>query len=306
MSITVIVPTYRRPADLCRCLEALKAQKRPADQVVVTVREDDSETNTFLCSYHAGLLPLQIVTLTVPGVIAAMSAGLAQATGDIVALTDDDTAPYPDWLARIEAHFAADPKVGGVGGRDWQANDHRSRKVIGKIQWHGRVIGNHHLGVGAAREVDVLKGANCAYRAVPLKQIGFETRLRGEGAQVHWELALGLSMRRAGWKLIYDPVAAMDHFPAQRFDEDANHRGIFSALGLTNSVHNETLILLTHLPPIRRAAYLLWALLVGTWADPGLLQAPRLLARRDKNVWQRLCATYKGRFIAINIALQKQ
>ncbi len=304
MKMTVLVPTFRRPGDLRRCLEALKSQQRPADQIIVTVREDDAETNAFFGEYQPAPLPLQIVRLSVPGVLAAMSAGLASATGDIVALTDDDTAPYPDWLARIEAHFAADPKVGGVGGRDWQANDHRSRHVVGKIQWHGRVIGNHHLGVGEARGVDVLKGANCAYRAEPLKQIGFETRLRGNGAQAHWELALGMAMHRAGWKLVYDPAVALDHFTAQRFDADVNHRGFFNAPGLTDSVYNETLVLLTYLPPLRRAAFLAWTLLVGTWAEPGLLQVPRLLARRDKHVGGRLRATFAGRWGAATTAVR--
>ena len=304
MRMTVIVPTYRRPNDLRRCLEALKRQERPADQVLVTVREDDSETNTFLAGYDAATLPLQVVCLAVPGVLAAMGAGLAKAGGDIVALTDDDTAPYPDWLRRMEAHFAADQAVGGVGGRDWQANDHRSRRVVGKIQWHGRVVGNHHLGVGEAHEVDVLKGANCAYRAEPLKQIGFESRLRGTGAQVHWELALGMAMKRAGWKLIYDPAVAMDHFIAQRFDEDVNHRGYFNAAGLTNSAYNETLVLLTYLPPLRRAAFLAWAFLLGTWSEPGPLQVPRLLARRDRDVWGRLRATFAGRMGAISTVIR--
>ena len=302
MTISVLIPTYRRPQDLRRCLTALEAQTRMAEEVLVVVRDSDEETRAFLADFEHRLPGLRVVPVCVPGVLAAMSAGLAQATGDIVALTDDDTAPYPDWLARIEAHFAAGPKVGGVGGRDWQPNDHRSRPVVGKIQWHGRVIGNHHLGVGEAREVDVLKGANCAYRAGPLKKIGFEARLRGEGAQAHWELALGMAMRRDGWTLIYDPAIALDHFIARRLDNDANHRGYFSAPGLTNSVHNETLILLTYLPPLRRAAFLAWALLVGTWAEPGLLQVPRLLARRDRNTWNRLRATYAGRLEAVRAA----
>ena len=302
MHISVLIPTYRRPQDLRRCLAALNAQTRQAEEVIVVVRDTDAETRGLLADCPPALPGLRVITVCASGVLAAMTAGLEAAAGDIIALTDDDTAPFPDWLARIEACFDAHPEAGGVGGRDWQANDHRSREIVGKIQWHGRVIGNHHLGVGGPREVDILKGANCAYRAQPLKKIGFETRLRGGGAQVHWELALGLAMRRAGWKLIYDPAIALDHFPAQRFDDDANHRGIFSAAGLTNSVHNETLILLTYLPPLRRVVYLLWALLVGTWADPGPFQVPRLLVRRDKNVWQRLCATYKGRLLAINIA----
>lgn len=305
MKMTVIVPTYRRPHDLCRCLEAFKAQEWPADQVLVTVREDDSATNAFLREYDADPLPLQIVRLKAPGVVAAMNAGLQAASGDIIALTDDDTAPYPDWLERIEAHFAADPHVGGVGGRDWQPVERGSRRVVGKIQWYGRVVGNHHLGVGAAREVDVLKGANCAYRAEPLKRIGFESRLRGGGAQVHWELALGLAMRQAGWKLIYDPAVAMDHFIAQRLDADQNLRGIFNAEGIQNSAYNETLILLSYFPPLRRTVFLLWAFLIGTKGEPGPLQVPRLLVRRDRHVWSRSRATYIGRLAALQTVIRR-
>lgn len=304
MKMTVIVPTYRRPSDLSRCLEALKTQERPADQVLVTVREDDSETNAFLCEYNAALLPLRIVRLTAPGVVAAMNAGLAQADGNIVALTDDDTAPYPDWLRRIEAHFAADPKVGGVGGRDWQPVERGNQTVVGKIQWHGRVIGNHHLGVGGARNVDVLKGANCAYRADLLKKVGFESRLRGNGAQVHWELAVGLAMKQAGYKLVYDPAVALDHFIAQRYDADTNLRGKFNAEGIRDAAYNETLILLTYLPALRRIAFLLWAFLIGTRGEPGLAQVPRLMAMQDRNLRLRLGATYIGRFAALKTYLR--
>lgn len=299
MQMTVLVPTYRRPGDLCRCLEAFKTQQRPADQILVTVREDDTETDAFFQEYDAASLPLQIVRLTVPGVVAAMSAGLAEAKGDIIALTDDDTAPYPDWLERIEAHFAADSKIGGVGGRDWQPLERGDRLVVGKVQWHGRVIGNHHLGAGPAREVDVLKGANCAYRAEPLKRIGFDTRLRGGGAQVHWELALGMAMRREGWKLIYDPAVALDHFIAPRFDADQNMRGTFNAGGIQNSAYNETLILLSLLPPLRRATFLMWSFLIGSRGEPGLMQTVRLRLKRERHVGQRAKAAFQGKVSAV-------
>ena len=299
MTITVLIPTYRRPQDLQRCLTALEAQKCQAEEILVVVRDTDVETREFLAGYAPPMLGLRVVTVVSPGVLAAMNAGLAEATGEIIALTDDDTAPYPDWLARIESHFAADPCVGGVGGRDWQANDLRSRRVVGIIQWHGRVIGNHHLGVGEARAVDVLKGANCAYRAEPLKAIGFETRLRGGGAQVHWELSLGMAMRAAGWKLIYDPAVAMDHFPAPRFDADTNLRGIFNAEGISHSAYNETLVLLQYLPPLRRVVFLIWAFLIGTRAEPGMAQIPRLLLKGDRHAVERGLASLSGRYDAL-------
>ncbi len=120
-----------------------------------------------------------------------MSAGLEVARGDIVAITDDDAAPHPDWLARIEAYFSTHQGLAGVGGRDVVCHGEHpeggAREVVGKVQWFGRVIGNHHLGIGRAREVDELKGVNCAYRHAALRRVGFDERLRGTGAQVHWE-----------------------------------------------------------------------------------------------------------------------
>lgn len=299
MYISVLIPTYRRPQDLCRCLAALGAQTRPADEVVVVVRDTDTETRRFLANYPPVLSGLRVITVCEPGVLAAMTVGLAETSGEIVALTDDDTAPYPDWLERIEAHFVADPQVGGVGGRDWQPVERGNCEIVGIIQWHGRIIGNHHLGIGDARAVDVLKGANCAYRAKPLKRIGFETRLRGGGAQVHWEIALGLAIQQDGWKLIYDPAVALDHFPAQRFDADQNLRGIFNADGVHDSAYNEALILLHYMTPIRRAVFLVWAFLMGTRAEPGLAQVPRLFLRRDPHLRQRAGATFRGRASAL-------
>ncbi|MHC5721623.1 MAG: glycosyltransferase family 2 protein, partial [Nostoc sp.] len=39
MRNTVLIPTYRRPQDLSRCLLALQEQTKPVDQVIVVVRD---------------------------------------------------------------------------------------------------------------------------------------------------------------------------------------------------------------------------------------------------------------------------
>jgi cellulose synthase/poly-beta-1,6-N-acetylglucosamine synthase-like glycosyltransferase len=298
LTVTVVVPTYRRPQDLARCLQALHQQIRQIDEVIVTVRDTDSATWKFLEAFDPQALPLRTITVGVPGVIAAMNLGFAQAKGDIIALTDDDAAPRPDWVARLEAHFLANDRVGGVGGRDWvhqggQTLDD-SRPVVGKLQWFGRVIGNHHLGVGDARSVDVLKGVNMAWRRTAISGLRFDDRLRGTGAQAHFEIAFSLAVRRAGWTLIYDPLVAVDHYPAQRFDEDQRQQ--FNAIALENAVHNETLALLEHLSIQQRAAFLLWAVGVGTRASPGLLQWLRFLPKEGRLAQQKWSASLQGRW----------
>ena len=43
-AISVVIPSYRRPSDLRRCLGALTLQTRAADEVVVVLHGDDAET----------------------------------------------------------------------------------------------------------------------------------------------------------------------------------------------------------------------------------------------------------------------
>ena len=110
-----MVPTYRRPELLDRCLAALAAQTLPADEIEVIVvhdgpseaaramaegwrarwRRDDGPRLTFLSPPHRG-----------PA--AARNAGWRAAAADIVAFTDDDTVPDRAWLERALIAFSDD------------------------------------------------------------------------------------------------------------------------------------------------------------------------------------------------------
>ena len=298
MYITVIIPTYRRPADLLRCLEALKKQTRPSDEILVIVRNIDSETWSCLENYNLAPLPLQTVKVTLPGQVAALNAGLDKARGEIISITDDDAAPRPEWLAHIEAHFLSDPTLGGVGGKDWvYQNNHLlqgERSLVGRVQWFGRTVGNHHFGVGEPREVEILKGVNMSYRRSAIANLRFDERLLGTGAQVDNDLAFSLKVRQSGWKLIYDPKVEVDHYMTERFDEDQRNK--FNYIAMVNRVHNETLILLEYLPPIRRVVFLIWALFVGTRANRGVVQFFRFLPQEGCLAGRKLMASLQGRW----------
>ncbi|MFN6034351.1 MAG: glycosyltransferase family 2 protein [Dolichospermum sp.] len=298
MRNTVLIPTYRRPQDLYRCLKAREQQTKPVDQAIVVIRDTDTQTQQFLTQLHHHL-PLETVTVSQPGVVAALNAGLIKVNGDILSITDDDAAPHPEWLVKINTHFLADPHIGGVGGRDWIYQggklEDKSQPVVGKLQWFGRVIGNHHLGIGAPREVDILKGVNMSFRTQAIGELRFDERMKGNGAQVHFEMSFTLTLKRAGWKMIYDPSIAVDHYPSQRFDEDQRHN--FNDLALINLVHNETLILLEHLSPLRRIVFLFWSVLVGTRESLGICQWLRLFPEQGKLASKKLQASLEGRWL---------
>ncbi len=298
MILTVAIPTYRRPQDLANCLKALQHQTRRADEVLVVVRDTDIETWNFLGEFPDHTLPLRTLTVELPGVVAAMNIALEAAKGEIIAFTDDDAAPHPDWLERIEAHFFADECVGSVGGRDYVYHgtqlEEGAAEVVGRVQWFGRVIGNHHLGIGEAREVDLLKGTNMSFRQSAIKTLRFDTRLRGTGAQAHYEVAFSLTLKQAGWKLIYDPKVAVDHYPGKRFDED--QRDSFGAMAKINAAHNETLVLLEHFSPAQQTVFLLWAILVGTKEFRGFVQFLRFLPNEGLLSGQKFFASVRGRW----------
>lgn len=297
--ITVIVPTYRRPVDLERCLKSIKLQSRPVDELLLVARDSDNETWDFLATVPTDYLPIQTIVVSIQGVVAAMNAGLDAARGDIVAFTDDDAAPHTDWLERIDKWFQSDIDLGGIGGRDWQylngkIKEPGEKALVGKLQWFGRVIGDHHLAVGPPREVDVLKGVNMAFRKVAINGMRFDERFLGAGAQAHFELAFTLALKRRGWKLIFDPLVAVDHYPAQRFDED--QRGEFNRAAYVNLVHNETVALLDHLSKLRKIIFVIWFIFIGTRISRGIVQWIRFLPKERGLSNQILLASYRGRW----------
>jgi GT2 family glycosyltransferase len=293
--IAVLIPTYRRREDLKRCLDAVAQQVRSPEQIIVVARPEDLEAHGVLAEFRSA--QLIIVQVATPGVVAALNAGLQAVRADVVAFTDDDAAPRPDWLQRIAEHFRKNPSLGGVGGRDWIFQHGRpergAKRVVGVITWYGRCVGNHHLGIGPIREVDSLKGVNMSFRVSALEGIRFDERLRGTGAQVFNELGVSLAVKRKGWQLLYDPELAVDHYPSVRHDED--RRNHFSRVAVSNAAYNETLLLTEHLTSLRRLFFMLWALVVGTHAAPGLVNWLRLLVIERRTATARFLATISGR-----------
>ncbi len=288
MNITVVVPTYKRPDDLVRCLDALKRQTLKPARVCVIRRDVDAASAATLAAYDPADLELTILVVTVPGVVAALNLGLENAIGEAVAMTDDDAAPHPDWLERIAAHFARDPRIGGVGGRDRifqgeRRDDWPPDPVVGISTWYGATIGNHHCGAGPAREVETLKGVCMAFRRAAVGPLRFDTRLRGNGAQVANEYLFGGAIRRAGWRLVYDPAVLVDHYPAARPDSDARQQ--IDRGALRDLVHNATLGYVEYLPAGRSIAIMVYQVARGSRLQPGLMAALLYSLKGQKLSW---------------------
>lgn len=293
LTVSVVVPSYRRPEQLISCLAGLARLKSPADEIIVVRRKGDESTAQVVA---AAPLPVVEVVVTEPGVLAALRAGALRSVGDVVAFTDDDAVPRPDWLSRLLPHYD-DVAVGGVGGRDESRPGPSGLPVpstdVGIFSAWGRHTGNHDVGAGPAARVDVLKGVNMSFRRTAL---AIPMWLRGGGAEVHNEVAISLWARSQGWELVYDPAVVVDHYHGPRFDSDQRSRPASDAV--SNEAYNLVLALLSLRPALvaRRAAF---GLLVGDRATPGLLRAVVAVMRRESGVLVRLRPALSGQLAAL-------
>jgi glycosyltransferase involved in cell wall biosynthesis len=217
---------------------------------------------------------LKVVQSMVPGQVMALNAALDAATGDIVAITDDDAVPHPDWTLRIEEHFKADPKLGGLGGRDLIYQNGKvvegKWKTVGTFSWFGRKSGNHHLAEEYIGPVDNLKGANMSYRMAAIGAARFDQNLRGSGAQVCNDMAFSMHIKKKGWRLLYDYRVKVDHFHASRGGQIA--RGDRSLKGMTDEAFNHYFsIAAYHNGSLKRTMALLWQRLIGSPSQRGLI-----------------------------------
>ena len=311
-SLGILLCTYRRPSDLGRCLDGLTLQTQMPDDVIVVVRESDQATLSFLQSRGRDALPVRIVTVDEPGLVAARNAGLAACRTDILAMIDDDAVPRPHWGERIVECFTQFPRLGGLGGRDrcfdGTSFDDRERTVVGKLYWFGRRSGHHHIGAGPIREVDVLKGANMSYRATAIAGLQFDTRLRGSGAQPYEDIAFCLAVRREGWKLMYDPQVLVDHYEGAR--DEPRYYGttipVSDAEAFRNFAYNGVVAFWEEFSLTRRFAFLLWSVLVGTRVCPGLIQAIRFTPSMGWGSWYRFYLVQQGVFSAYGCLMRQR
>ena len=102
--VTVVIPTYKRPDLLSRCLLALAKQTYPLEyfEVIVVADGPDHETYSIvqhLREFHPSLNLAYYETPEKRGPATARNLGWKHGKGELVAFTDDDCVPSMSWLS---------------------------------------------------------------------------------------------------------------------------------------------------------------------------------------------------------------
>lgn len=212
--ITVAIPNRGRPHLLARTLGALRHLRYPNFEVIV-VGDRPHLAEYDLPEVLAGAI--RYLHCPQANISRARNIAAAAARGEIIAFTDDDGVPEPDWLDHIARGFA-DPSVGAAGGYV------RGPDGIG-FQWSGSGIsttGEEYDLPGDAPRMSIyppdcgvrasVLGVNSAFRRGALLQVG------GFDEAYRYYLDESDTVMRvigAGWAVAHVPEAEVHHLYAE-------------------------------------------------------------------------------------------
>ena len=183
------------------------------------------------------------------GIIHSYNRGLKEARGEIAMFVDDDVIADKDWVSRVVQVFDTDEKFAGVGGRifDMGVMNRRPKRfgdiydslfyekararAIGKICKSGVTTRNFHLKTENPICVDYILGCNMSFRRRLLLDFGgFDENYEPLG--FFFEPDICVKLRRAGYRIVFDPYAVVHHYLAaggtRKFlDPGLRARGMF-------------------------------------------------------------------------------
>lgn len=258
--VTVVLSTFNRADQLKHAMVSLLAQvdsHGPFECIVVDNNSTDHTRAVVENFPGTDTAALRYVFEPQQGLSHARNAGIAAASADIVAFTDDDVRVAPGWVQIVADTFAAQPDAQCLGGRTLPVWPSEPPKWLTRQHWVGPLAlqdyGDAPLIIDARRPL-CLAGANLAFRKRVFEEIGlFSTDFpRAQDTE------LLLRLYRAGHHALYVPnMLVRAQVEPDRLTK-AYHRRWHSNIGRCNArmrfqeLSDPILGLRPHMPKFRR------------------------------------------------------
>jgi glucosyl-dolichyl phosphate glucuronosyltransferase len=239
---SVVITTYNRADYLRKCLDAIAAQEidPTTTETIIVDNNSQDQTKSIVDDFihlHPHLM-IRYLLETRQGTSFARNCGVQNAVGEYVFFTEDDAAPFPDWIKNISEQFK-DPTLMCAGGPivlDYQGQP-RPLYLQGDLQG---LLGGFQLPYSMPTYVytwtEYPWGGNMAFRKSIFSEVGlFNTDMGplGQKRLTAEETEFIHRINQSGGKIIYIPAARVRHFvPPERLQKSHLYR---VALGLASS-----------------------------------------------------------------------
>ncbi|HVY11130.1 MAG TPA: glycosyltransferase [Mycobacteriales bacterium] len=203
VTLGVVVCSRDRPRQLGACLDALAGQD--ADEILVVDSASGSDATQVVARDHG----LECLRVDEAGLARARNAALRHTTADVVAFTDDDCSPRPDWAATVRARFmksaAEGERIGFAAGRVVAIGDGQPVSVLLDAVPRRYEGGDDASFIG--------HGANLAVGRACWEDLGGFDELLGVGAKLRSAEDTDFMWRalRQGWVGHFEPQAVVSH-----------------------------------------------------------------------------------------------
>jgi len=196
--VSVVVCAYNAAGTIEDCLSSLEKLTYP-DYQIILVNDGSKDRTGEIGHSHPRI---RVIDIPNGGLSAARNAGLAEATGEIVAYTDADVRVDRDWLTFLVQPFLTSDVVGSGGPNLVPADDPPMAQCI------ARAPGEPTHVLLDDRTAEHVPGCNMAFRREALVAIGGfnPVYLRaGDDVDVCWRL------QSRGWKIGFSAAALVWH-----------------------------------------------------------------------------------------------
>jgi len=198
--VSILIPAYNEESVIVDTVRAALASNYPKLEILVVDDGSSDRTAELVRANFGRDRRVQLLLQSNHGKPSALNHALSEAIGEIAVSIDADTIVDPEAVPRLVRHFA-DPKVGAVAG---------NVKVINRNRWITRwqaleYITSQNLEKRAfdlLNCIPVVPGAAGAWRTDLLRNSGGFS-----GDTVAEDTDLTLTIRRNGWKILYDEDA---------------------------------------------------------------------------------------------------
>jgi glycosyltransferase involved in cell wall biosynthesis len=195
MSLSVVIPARNEEKLMRACLEALRDQSDPVDEIIV-VDNDSIDSTATLARSQEGVV---VVSEPRHGITYARNTGFDAATSALIARIDADTIVTPGWARAIRGAFAMDPALAGLTGPAGFTRLSYGDRVIGRAAY-GLFRAVHEVMISSR---PVMYGHNMALTRLAWASIR-DLVTSGDDA-ISEDLDVTLALLHSGQRISYAP-----------------------------------------------------------------------------------------------------